>query len=167
MTDIPATDPGRFPYDPDLEPVVPRPLSADDAGAAAADAASSAPSADPAPAAPAPRVERANASQWSTVVPIARPLIVDGALLDTITVRALTGQEFVDAVVASGGSEKRLMEVIRPLSAGVHPAVLAALAADDYSAVIAAQRPFLPRLLQAEPDAAGFVADLTVASPPA
>lgn len=165
MTDLPATP--VFPHDPDLEPVVPRPVFADDDGTAAAAAPDAALAADTVVVSPPPRIERANPSQWVATVTLARPLIVDGNLLDTITVRALTGQEFVDALIDSQGSERRLLEAIRPLSAGVHPAVLAALAADDYSAVIAAQRPFLPRLLQAEPDAAGYVADLTVAAPSA
>lgn len=151
-----------LPHDPDLDPVAPPPVLADDDGGEPTDAGSATGRADSdnrlfgAP----PDIAFIDPSQWQTSVQLSRPLTVDGVPLASITVRALTGNEVVNLVVATGGDETRFFAALRALSAGVHPAVLERLSADDYSAVLAAQRPFLPRLLRDDPDAAGYVADV-------
>lgn len=107
---------------------------------------------------PAPDIRPANPDQWQTIVPLERPLTVDGTRLDSITVRCLTGAEFVDLVMEEGRDEDALLRAVRGAMCGVHPTVISSLAPDDQVLVVAACRPFLPRRLQDDPDAAQIVA---------
>ncbi|WP_276200551.1 phage tail assembly protein [Chelatococcus sp. XZ-Ab1] len=120
------------------------------------------PGATPQPAAriaPAgPVVAPADPDRWSTVVPLDYPLLVDGERLDQLTVRALSGVQFMGIIVDAGGDEDALLDLARAAMAGVHPAVVAGLRDIDYLRFVAACRPFLPRQLRDDPDLADVVA---------
>lgn len=116
------------------------------------------------PARPVPTIAPAEPEQWQTVIPLERSLTVDGQLLNVITVRCLTGDEFVHVVMTYGTSEDVLMPEIRAAMCGVHPSVIAALAADDQARVVAACRPFYPRQLRGDPDETDIVAAGLVAA---
>ncbi len=151
-----TTDERVFPDDPDLdEPGAEKLL---------AEAAASEEPEQPASAMPlvrnrqVPVIKPADPLQWQQDVLLERPLIVDDQLLSEITVRCLTGEEFVNLIMAYGTSESTIMPEIRAAMCGVHPAVIAALSADDQARVVAACRPFFPRPLQEDPDDADIVA---------
>ncbi|GHE72347.1 hypothetical protein GCM10019059_35030 [Camelimonas fluminis] len=133
--------------DPDMMPVRPYPGAPDQLGVVRRDAA------PPRPIFPgAPDIKPADPAQWGTVVPLAHPLIVDGQLLDKISIRRLTGDDITGLVMADD-NDATLPRRARALACGVHPELFGALSADDAEEVGAALRPFLPSyLLVAESD---------------
>ena len=129
-----------MPPDPDLKPVP--------AAQAHLDALAQ-PAAAPAPlrAVSGPVITPADPDRWSTVVPLAYPLVVDGVRIDQLTLRRLPAREMTDLLMDDDEIES-LNRRARAAIAGVHPDVLDALEADDAVEVMAAIRPFLPRALQ-------------------
>ena len=122
-----------FERDPDLDPIVPP------AGAA------------PIPTAPtSPRrrveIEPAEPRLWQVTVPLELPVLVDGVLLDAITVHRPTGRDVADLLIEDD-DEGSLNQRVRARMCRVHPDVLVGLWADDSEKVAAACRPFLPRTL--------------------
>lgn len=146
-----------LPHDPDLDPVVP----ATDAGL---DRPQGMPPQRPRTVAPAPVVKPADAARWSTTVRLDYPVTVDGAPLDVLHPCALTGDEFMEAVLDAEGNEDALMQIVRGRMCGVHPAVIGGLHADDQARVVVACRPFLPRPLRDDPDLADTLAQVGVAA---
>lgn len=148
-----------FPHDPDLDPVALRPdaeaRSAADAATEASAAASAGPDRGPAKG---PDIAPAEPDRWRATLPLSHPLTVDGERLDTITCSVLTGERMLGLVLDAGGNEARLLHLARAAIAGVHPDVLSALSADDFMAVVAASRGFLPRLLSGGQDFADLLA---------
>jgi len=126
--------------DPDMTPVRPYDGAPDQLGVVRREAA--APQGYP----DAPEIRPANPAQWGAVVPLAHPLMVDGKLLDRISVRRLTGED-ITSLVMDDPDEATLPRRARALACGVHPALFAALSADDAEEVGAALRPFLPSYL--------------------
>lgn len=116
-----------FERDPDLDPIMPP------AGAAA----------QPAVPRQRPVIAPAEPRLWSTTVPLAFPVTVDGALLDSITIRMATGGDLSELMIEDD-DESSLNLRVRARICGVHPDVLTALAATDTEKVTAACRPFLP-----------------------
>ena len=134
-----------FPHDPDLDPVGPSPLQAQPAAT---------------PGRLRPVIAPAEPDRWSTAVSLDFPLTVDGERLDSITVRCLTGEAFVEVTIANGGNEETLTRDVRAAMCGVHPDVIAALHPDDHARVVNACGPFLPAPLRADPDSDGIVASV-------
>jgi hypothetical protein len=128
-----------LPPDPELAPVA----AAQAFLAAQAQAAAAAPH-----PAPGPVIRPARPEQWQTVVTLAHPLEVDGAVIAALTIRRITAGQLADLIMADDGEES-LNRRARALIAGVHPDVLDALDPDDAVAVMEAIRPFLPRALRA------------------
>ncbi|MFD2676087.1 phage tail assembly protein [Camelimonas lactis] len=128
--------------DPDMTPVRPYDGAPDQLGVVRREAA--APQGYP----DAPEIRPANPAQWGAVVPLAHPLMVDGKLLDRISIRRLTGEDVV-TLIMEDGDDATLPQRARARAAGVHPAVLEALSADDAEEVSTRLRPFLPSSLLA------------------
>lgn len=127
-----------LPDDPDLKPV-PAAQAFLDAQAASAAAA-------PTPEARRPAIARAHPERWTVTVPLAYPLLVDGVLIEALTLRRLPGRELLDLIMEDDAPDS-LNRRARAAIAGVHPDVLDALEGDDAVAVMEALRPFLPRAL--------------------
>ncbi len=123
-----------FEPDPDLEPIKP-PAGAEAQPVAARQVL------------PGPAVEPADPARWSQTVPLAFPVTVDGQLLTEITLRRVTGKQVTDLLMQDD-DEYSINRRARALVAGVHPAVLDGLEADDLVSVLEAARPFSPRALQ-------------------
>lgn len=129
--------------EPDLSPVKPYPGYP---GLAAADAT---------PAARSvlgygrtPKIAPAVPEAWSKNVPLDHALLVDGENLAVITIRRPTGADIAE-LMEQDPDETTLPIRLRALICGVHPAVFAALAADDSERVADALVPFLPRAILA------------------
>lgn len=118
-----------FEPDPDLEPIRPP------AGAEPFAAARLGPR--------RPVIAPAEPRLWSTTVPLAFPVTVDGVLLDSVTVRMATGADISELMIEDD-DEGSLNLRVRARICGVHPDVLTGLAATDSEKVTAACRPFLP-----------------------
>lgn len=130
--------------EPDMSPVKPYPGYPGLAPEAIANAAGA--------TAPAgrrrPVIEPVNPAEWETTLPLRFPLFVDGEELNTLTIRRVTGDDVAELVMELGDSASLNIRA-RALAAGVHPDVIAALAADDAEAFAAKVRPFLPAALVA------------------
>jgi hypothetical protein len=127
--------------EPDLSPVKPYPGYP---GLAPADAT---PAARP-DYGRAPEIAPAVPEAWSKTVPLDHALIVDGENLAVITIRRPTGADIAE-LMEQDPDETTLPTRLRALICGVHPAVFAALAADDSERVADALVPFLPRAILA------------------
>lgn len=132
-----------LPEDPALRPVA--------AAQAAIDAAKASPPRRP--AAQKPIIEPVDPRAWRMRVELAFPLIVDGAALDRLDLRMITGAD-ISRLVMEEDEDHSLNIRARALVAGVHPAVFEALAGPDYERVAEAIRPFLPPSLVAADDRA-------------
>jgi hypothetical protein len=131
------------PADPALKPVVPPAGSPDDPARPLR-----APSAEPVAtaaswAAPAPDIRPAVPEAWSTTVPLEHALLVDGQNLAVIAIRRPTGADVAE-LMEQDPDEATLPVRLRARICGVHPAVFAALWADDSERVAEAIGPFLP-----------------------
>ena len=85
---------------------------------------------------------------WTATVPLDHPLLVDGQTLAAISMRRPTGADVAE-LMELDPTEATLPTRLRAWICGVHPAVFAALAADDSERVAEALRPFLPRAILA------------------
>lgn len=137
-----------FARDPDLDPIIPPP----GAEILAAEAA---------PVRLGPKVEPAEPRTWETTFDLAFPLMVDGERLDRLTIRRLTGQQVAELILEDDDAASLNVRV-RAAMAGVHPAVIAGLEADDAEAFVTKCRPLLPAALarleeQIRADAAGEI----------
>ena len=133
------------PHDPDFDPIIPPSGAPDTLGAVRAQAQ------DPAAAAmawstPAPEIRPADPAAWSTTVRLEFPLVVDGVKLDTISIRRPTGADIAE-LLEEDENEATLPKRLQARICGQHPAVFAAMWADDVERVAAAARPFLPRVV--------------------
>lgn len=126
--------------DPDLIPVKPYDGAPDQLGVVRRDAAGTRGYAD------APQIAPAEPGQWGALVPLKHPLLVNGERLDQIAIRRLTGEDIV-ALIMEDDDEQSLPKRARARAAGVHPAVLDALSADDAAEVSDRLLPFLPSML--------------------
>lgn len=135
------------PFDPDFKPVVPPPGSPDDP-ARPLRAPECEPAAEAAWWEPAPTIAPAVPAAWTATVPLEHPLLVDGQTLAAISMRRPTGAD-VSELMEQDPTEATLPIRLRAWICGVHPAVFAALAADDSERVAEALRPFLPRAILA------------------
>lgn len=133
------------PFDPDFKPVVPPPGSPDDPARPLR-----APEAEPAATAtwtsPAPSIVPADPAAWTATVPLALALTVNGERLGAITMRRPTGADIAE-LLEQDQNETTLPLRLRAWICGVHPAVFAALWADDSERVADAIAPFLPRAI--------------------
>jgi hypothetical protein len=102
---------------------------------------------------PAPAIAPADPAQWGAVHTLAYPLIVDGERLERVTIRRLTVGDIAGLLIEDD-SEATINLRARALACGLHPAVFAALAAEDGQALAMLTRPFLPRDLVTQEDAA-------------
>ncbi|MGY6246704.1 phage tail assembly protein [Bosea thiooxidans] len=129
--------------EPDLSPVKPYPGYP---GLAAAEAT---PAAGPGLGfGRTPEISPAVPEAWSTTVPLEHALLVDGENLAVIAIRRPTGSDIAE-LMEQDPDEATLPIRLRARICGVHPAVFAALAADDSERVADALVPFLPRAILA------------------
>ncbi|SFB92491.1 hypothetical protein SAMN05428997_10310 [Bosea sp. CRIB-10] len=119
-----------FERDPELDPIVAPPASA----------------AAPAPSRQGPRVEPAEPRLWEVSQDLLFPLRVDGERIERLTIRRLTGQQVAELVLEDDDGVS-LNARARARMAGVHPAVIAAMAADDALIFAELCRPLLPAAL--------------------
>ena len=132
--------------EPDLSPVKPYP------GFEAAAATPAAANAAPAWSAPAPEIRPADPTHWSVVVPLEFPLLVDGV---RFAIRRATGADIAE-LMEDDDTEATLPLRLQARICGLHPAVFAAMWADDVERVAAAARPFLPRAALAQMEDPGM-----------
>lgn len=126
-------------FDPDLTPIRPYAGSPDDPAAPRQAAAQAGRRGRPVVLPAEPRL-------WSVEVALELPVTVDGVPLDTVTVRRLTGDDIAELLLEDDEEETLGMRA-RARMCGLDVTVLRALAADDTQRVVAACRPFFPRLL--------------------
>jgi hypothetical protein len=127
-----------LPHDPDLEPV-----PAARAAIEAATPTQSAQMPEVVERRPRPVIAPARPEDWSQIVVLQFPLLVDGVLLDTLVLRRITARDVADLVM-DGLEGVSLNAAARALVAGVHVDVLENLAASDAEAVLGIIGPFLP-----------------------
>lgn len=138
--------------DPDLIPVTPHEGAPDQPGVVRRNGSTAQVYAD------APKIAPASPDLWGTVVPLRHPLLVNGVLLDKVSIRRLTGEDIVHLIMEDD-DYLTLPRRARALAAGVHPAVLSALSSDDADEVDERMRPFLPSSLVAAEAAAAMDQD--------
>lgn len=139
--------------DPELQPVA--------AARAFQEGQTQASQAARATARPAPTITPADPAQWGATHTLAYPLIVDGERLERVTIRRLTVGDIAGLLIEDD-SEATINLRARALACSLHPAVFAALAAEDGQSLAMLTRPFLPRDLVMQEDAA-MAAEATVA----
>lgn len=130
------------PHDSDFDPIEPPAGAPDQLGLVRTPA----PPPGAAPTAwsmPAPEIRPASPAAWSTTVPLEHALLVDGMTLAAITIRRPTGADIAE-LMEEDETEATLPMRLRARICGVHPAVFAAMWADDSERVAEASRPFLP-----------------------
>ena len=120
-----------FERDPELDPIVAPPAPA---------------AAPAAPARQGPRVEPAEPRLWQVSQDLLFPLLVDGERIERLTIRRLTGQQVAELVLEDDDGVS-LNARARARMAGLHPDVIAALAADDALVFADLCRPLLPAAL--------------------
>lgn len=137
------------PHDPDFDPIKPYPGAPDALGAVRAPAEAPAAIGAPAWSAPAPEIRPAEPAAWSITVALEFPLLVDGVPLKEVAIRRATGADIAE-LMEDDDTEATLPQRLQARICDLHPAVFAAMWADDVERVAAAARPFLPRAVLAQ-----------------